>query len=281
MKTILGIIASPRHGNCEMMIKEVSRHVNFPHKLHLLRLSDFSIKPCLGCYKCLFRDCILKDDYLLLLDNLRAADALIVATPTYFLGANGLLKMVMDRGIGLHHYIDELWGKPSVGIAIAGIPGKEGKALLDVQNFLKLTLTHIKKCVVVYGALPGEIFINDENKAVAKELGYALFSAPPKKDRPYCPLCGGDTFRFINDTQVCCMLCSNNGRMIIEGNKIQFIIEKTGHDFFLTKADVLDHKDWLKGMKDKFGQHKDALSAIAATYSNECQWISPSNKKLG
>ncbi|WP_083456415.1 flavodoxin family protein [Desulfosarcina cetonica] len=226
-----------------------------------------------------FQGMWLKDDYPLLVDALRTADAVIVAAPTYFLGANGLLKMVLDRGIGLHHHIDGLWGKPSVGVAIAGIIGKEGQALLDVQRFLKLTLTDMKKSVVVYGALPGEVFMNAENEAVARELGRALFSATSPKDGPHCPLCGGDTFRFIDETQVRCMLCSNSGRMRMEGGKIQFMIEKSDHDLFLTKANVLDHSAWLKGMKDKFRQHKDALSSIAATYQHEGAWIKPPKKR--
>ena len=279
MKNILGIIGSPRRmGNCEMMVKEVSRHVEPQHRLQLLRLSDFHIRPCLACYRCLFRECPLKDDYSLFLDTLRAADAVILAAPTYFLGAGGLLKMIMDRGIGLHHHIDELWGKPAVGIAIAGIPGKEGKALLDVQGFLKLTLTDMKKSAVVYGALPGEIFMNAENKTVARTLGQALFADSSLRDGPHCPLCGGDTFRFIDENRVRCMLCSNSGRIRMEGGKIQFTIERSDHELFLTKADVLDHKEWLKGMKAQFRKHKAALSEISANYKDEGPWIKPPGK---
>ncbi len=280
MKNILGIIGSPRKtGNCELMIKEVSRHVGLPHRLHLLRLSDFNIRPCRACYRCLFRECPLKDDYSFFLDALRAADAVILAAPTYFLGAGGLLKMIIDRGIGLHHHIDDLWGKPAVGIAIAGIPGKEGKALLDIQNFLKLTLTDMKKTAVIYGALPGEIFMDAENKAVAKALGQTLFSTYPSQNGPHCPICGGDTFRFIDESRVRCMLCSNSGPVRMEGGKIRFLIEKSDHELFLTRADVLDHKVWLKSMKAKFREHKPALSEIAANYKDEDLWIKPPGKE--
>ena len=56
MKTVLGIVASPRRlGNCEIMAKEISRQIPQPHELKLLRLSDFHIKPCRGCYLCLFK----------------------------------------------------------------------------------------------------------------------------------------------------------------------------------------------------------------------------------
>ncbi|BBO89565.1 hypothetical protein DSCOOX_27450 [Desulfosarcina ovata subsp. ovata] len=59
-----------------------------------------------------------------------------------FLKANGLLKMVMDRGIGLHYHIDGLWGKLSVGIAIATIAA-------DYKNegqWIKPTNKNTPKC---------------------------------------------------------------------------------------------------------------------------------------
>jgi hypothetical protein len=47
MKNILGIIGSPRKlGNCEIMVKEISRQISTPHELKLLRLQDFKILPC-------------------------------------------------------------------------------------------------------------------------------------------------------------------------------------------------------------------------------------------
>ena len=65
MKEILGIIGSPRKlGNCEIMVKEISRQISITHELQLLRLQDFNILPCIGCYHCLFKEgqCVLDDD---------------------------------------------------------------------------------------------------------------------------------------------------------------------------------------------------------------------------
>ena len=56
MKNVLGIIASPRRmGNSEILVKEISSNIPEPHRLNLLRLSDFNIKPCRACYLCLFK----------------------------------------------------------------------------------------------------------------------------------------------------------------------------------------------------------------------------------
>lgn len=112
MKKILGIIGSPRKlGNSEIMIKEISRHITLPHQLNLVRLSDFNILPCRGCYQCLFKEerCILDDELPTVLNAIIEADALIVATPTYFLSANSSLKRLMDRGLAFYAHGEALW----------------------------------------------------------------------------------------------------------------------------------------------------------------------------
>jgi multimeric flavodoxin WrbA len=89
MKTILGIIASPRKlGNSEIVVKEVAARSGVDHRLELLRLSDFTIHRCLGCYRCLFREagCVQKDGFARVAGAMARADAWIVAAPTYLLG---------------------------------------------------------------------------------------------------------------------------------------------------------------------------------------------------
>ena len=136
---ILGIICSPRSpGNCELIVKEISRRIPVPHELKLTRLPKLNIQPCQGCYRCLFKEqrCWIKDDLNPVLDDMSWADALIVAVPTYFLGPNACLKLLLDRGLSFYGRAESLWGKPAVGIGIAGIDGKEGYTLLGIQNFL-------------------------------------------------------------------------------------------------------------------------------------------------
>ena len=86
METILGIIGSPRRrGNCELMVKTIGRQINRPHRLRLLRLTEFDLQPCRACYRCLFEgNCPLDDDYGLIVEALLNADACILAAPTYF-----------------------------------------------------------------------------------------------------------------------------------------------------------------------------------------------------
>jgi len=278
MKKILGIIGSPRKlGNCEIMVKEIGRQITAPHELHLLRLSEFNLLPCRGCYACLFNQvkCIQNDDFQLILDAILEADALIVAVPAYFLAANASLKRLLDRGLALYAHIDKLWGKPAVGVAVAGIPGKEGHTLLGIQNFLKMTLTDIKRTLICYGALPGEIFLNRQNMEAAAAMAAALFSPAPEKAGPVCPLCGGDAFRFLGHDRVQCLLCSNPGTIRMESGEPGFNISKSGHELFLSKAESLHHKDWLLQMKARYLEQKEKLKEITLAYRKPEDWIRP------
>lgn len=277
MKKILGIIGSPRKlGNCEIMVKEIGRQISIPHELKLLRLQDFKILPCRGCYKCLYNteQCVLEDDLAPVINAMLDADALIVSVPTYFLGINSCIKQFLDRGLSVLAHIEKLWLKPAVGVVIAGIEGKEGYSLLGIQSFFKLILAENKGCRIVYGALPGEIFMNPENKQTAAELASALFKPRVEKKGACCPLCGGDTFRFIKNNRVRCMLCSNAGIMTLQDGAPVFEIKKSDHELFLSKEEAIKHRKWLLDMKSRFVRQKKALKEITVSYRHG-SWIKP------
>ncbi len=277
MKKILAIIGSPRKlGNSELMAKEISRNIPVPHELTLLRLTEFDIKPCTGCYSCLFTDrCIIDDDYAIVAAAILEADALIAVSPTYFLGPTAVFKKISDRGLAMYTHAEKLWGKPAIGVGIAGLEGKEGYTLLGIENFLKSLLTEIRHVTMVYGALPGEIFMNEKNLSAAAELAGILLEGAVEPDQPHCPLCGGSTFRFLGGDRVRCMLCSNEGSLDMKENVPRVDIRRGEHDLFLTLEDAMKHKEWLMGMKSKFLANKEQLKKICLDYRKEGVWIKP------
>jgi multimeric flavodoxin WrbA len=278
MKTVLGLIGSPRKlGNCEIAVKAVSRRLQEPHHLALLRISDFDIRPCRGCYTCLFKEgrCVIPDDLSRIWEALLDADALVAAAPTYFLGPNAALKRLLDRGLSLLPRIERLWGKPAVGIGIAGIPEKEGYTRLGIQSFLKLLMADIKGCEILYGALPGEVFLDKANAHRISTLAEALFGMPIAQAPSVCPVCGGDTFRFIDAGRIRCMLCSNPGTVDTADGRIAFRIRPGRHEMFLTQDAAIRHREWLKGMKARFLEQKDRLKKISIDYLKDGRWIEP------
>jgi len=278
MTQVLALIASPRKlGNCEIMAKAIAGHIPQPSHTRFLRLHDFRIKPCLGCYRCLFKDqrCIIDDDLGIILEALSDADALIVAAPTYFLGANGMLKLFLDRGLSFYGRGDRLWNKPAVGVGIAGIPGKEGATLLGIEGFLKLTLCRIKALRMVYGALPGEIFLNEGNRCLAADLGRALLGPEPRPASPGCPVCGGTTFQFLSAGNVRCMVCSNAGSLESTPGGPVVRIAPGEHEFFRSTRDARAHETWLRQMKQRFFEHKKELKQISKAFRGDWDWVKP------
>jgi multimeric flavodoxin WrbA len=271
-KILLGISASPRKfGNCELFIKDIFRRLGEDWELRLARLPEFDVKPCRGCYQCLFGEmrCPQQDDFLSVLNALCEADAYVVAAPAYLLSANGSLKRFLDRGLQFYAFVDRLWGKPAAGVAIAGIEGMEGSTKRDVESFIKLTMGDLRGCGVVYGALPGEALLSSANTHTAEKLARAILDPAERISAagPACRLCGGDTFRFLPDGSARCMLCSGSGLYEWKEGSLRFHIDAVKHPLFFTKDDVIRHMQWLRGMKEKFIERKKELKAVAREYS--------------
>jgi len=270
-KTLLGICASPRKlGNCELFIKDIFKHLGSEWELKLARLAELEIKQCRGCYQCLFEKmrCPQKDDMLALLEGLAQADAYVVAAPVYLLSANSSLKRFLDRGLQFYAFTEQMWGKPGVGVAVAGIEGLEGSGKRDVESFVKLTFGDLRGSAVVYGALPGEALLSAANRETSKALARAILdpSARQVPAVPVCSICGGDTFRFLKDGRARCMLCSGSGPWNFNEGSLKFDIDPGEHPLFLSKDHVIHHAEWLRGMKEKFLEKKQDLKAVVKEY---------------
>ena len=66
----------------------------------VLYTRKMNIKPCLGCLACWLKtpgECVLKDDYDPVLPMIKAADIIVFATPLYWDGVSGPMKMFLDR----------------------------------------------------------------------------------------------------------------------------------------------------------------------------------------
>lgn len=272
-KTLLGISGSPRKlGNCELFIKDIFSHLGDGWELRLARLAGLDIKPCRGCYQCLFEEmrCPQQDEMLPLLEALVEADAYVVAAPAYFLSANSSLKRFLDRGLQFYAFVDRLWGKPAAGVAIAGIEGREGSAKRDVESFIKLTFGDLRGSAAVYGALPGEVLLSAANRKTAENLARAILdpanSGSGSPAVPVCPVCGGDTFRLLPERKARCMICSGSGPWEFENGSLRFHIDPGKHPFFLSKDEVNRHADWLRGMKERFMERRQELKAVVKPY---------------
>ena len=102
MSKILAVIASPRKGgNCETIVNAVtdgamglSANVLDIINLNSLRFTN-GCQACMGCKST--GSCVVKDDLQPILELIRAADSVIVATPVYFGHSSSQYRTLEDR----------------------------------------------------------------------------------------------------------------------------------------------------------------------------------------
>ncbi len=105
----------------------------------LVEITDFEIKPCLSCNKCLFKpECKIDDDDMgVLYEKLQEADGIILGSPVYFSNVTGRLKNFMDRTRPLHMTQNYLENKVGAGLVHAGLRnGGQELAMEIIQHFL-------------------------------------------------------------------------------------------------------------------------------------------------
>ena len=97
---VLGIAGSPRRfGNSDRLLDAVLEGAREAGaETRTLIASESGLKQCLGCNACsLTGECIQHDGGPAVYAAIDAADAIVVATPVYFAGVPGGLKVLIDR----------------------------------------------------------------------------------------------------------------------------------------------------------------------------------------
>ena len=104
-KNIVVLSGSPRKdANTDTLVAAFVEGAKSSGKnVTVFRTADMKISGCLGCGSC-FKEtgtCAQKDDMIQILDALKSADALVLASPVYFWGVTAQLKLAIDRTFAL------------------------------------------------------------------------------------------------------------------------------------------------------------------------------------
>ena len=132
MRSVLILSASPRKvGNSDVLCNQFAKGaLESGHKVEKISLYDKNIGFCQACYTCFKTGkCVLKDDMTDILDKMQEADVIVVATPTYFLTMNGMLKCTIDRFLPKWQDL----GGHDVYFIITGHDGKAGLELVGEE----------------------------------------------------------------------------------------------------------------------------------------------------
>lgn len=197
-KKIIIIEASPREqGNSTILARQVAEGARcFGTEVETVHLHGMDIRPCTACDACqvsLAADCIIDDDMKAVYSRLRAADAIVYATPIYWFAVSGQIKLFMDRCYALTY----LGTAPAAGsdepveAVESDLGGKKLGVVLtygDVDPFTSGAVNAIRTFQdmarfvgseivgFVYGSAqgPGEVAGNDDLMKQAFNLGRAL-----------------------------------------------------------------------------------------------------------
>lgn len=102
-KTVLIISSSPRKGgNSDTLCNAFGRGAEEAgNQVEKIRLAQLNIEYCSACYACKQIGCCVKqDDMAHLLEKMRAADVIVLATPVYFYTMCAQMKTMIDRTLG-------------------------------------------------------------------------------------------------------------------------------------------------------------------------------------
>lgn len=103
----------------------------------LLELTDFNIKFCISCNKCLGKpQCSITDDDMAAVGNkLLAADGIVLGSPVYWSNVTALMKNFMDRTRYLHMTKNLLAGKVGAAITNSGLRHGGQEATLRIMEY--------------------------------------------------------------------------------------------------------------------------------------------------
>lgn len=151
---VLIIVASPRkYSNSTFAAVKLAEKVN-KKKYKIININKFFLKPCKGCFNCYKTlKCYIKDDFEKIIHFLNIAKIIIVASPIYFTGVPGPLKVFIDRN-------QQQWEKYRKGLFKRS--NKTGYIILtsgaDNKKYFKPAVSEIKSFFVVNGIKCKKIF---------------------------------------------------------------------------------------------------------------------------
>ncbi len=129
--TIVAVNGSPKAGvgNTSLIIEMLRPALaEEGFDLEVINLTTHHIEYCTGCAFCIEKGgCWIDDDHWKIVEELLAADGIILASPVYFLHVTGQMKTFIDRSLAFGHKPRPTW-KPGLAISVSAGMGETDAA---------------------------------------------------------------------------------------------------------------------------------------------------------
>lgn len=284
---VLGLSFGRKLSNCDVMVKEILKKCERGgHETSFINVNSLEIKPCTGCIACVISmiagqkkagQCVMKDDFSILDEAVMQADAVILACPTFELGATGLYRTVCDR-MGPSHDIsfrkvaieqgldvDERSLKKRVCALIAvGGAMTENWTVLTLPTMYALPMSmgmDVVDMINYYGAMAIPNVVGNEPmmarvKQMADHIMDALESAEDEEKRKawrgdtegICPVCHLNLVNIVDGGVAAeCAVCGIRGEVSFEQGRLRITFSKEEQARSrLTYAGKLEHSTEIK-----------------------------------
>ncbi|MHA2075249.1 MAG: flavodoxin family protein [Candidatus Hodarchaeales archaeon] len=183
-KRIVIIKGSPRRGgnSCSLADSVIQGAKDNDAHVDDFFLQKMNIKPCNACNACIKqveKECIIDDDMQAIYSALREADAIVIASPTYWFNISAQTKLFIDRLYGLVEPNKDIMRSKKIGIILTyGDSDQYSSGAINAINSFKDTFRYIGSEIVgiVHGSASdkGEIKKNQDLMDEAYSLGCEL-----------------------------------------------------------------------------------------------------------
>jgi len=285
MATLLGIVGSARrYGNSELLVRialeEAERN---GYKTEILRLTDFDIRYCTGCMRCVIKEepCPIKDDVAFLHEKILTADGIILGAPDYCLSSIGSVKMLLDRALMIDPYKHPIEGRPSGIIMTLGREDWIGYTIPIMAMTLLFAGFSVNDVLIAAGPGPGEVLLNQEYVERAKRMGATILTSKPQLpgEGTKCPVCHTEYFQLLSPTRVKCPLCNITGEAIGEREGkawIRFDQESLAHHFWTLKERQDHRTNWVAASGPRYMSRIEEIKAAQRPFREKTPaWIKP------
>lgn len=263
---VLGLSFGKKHANTDILVKEAlygAKEAVPDAEIRFINTQRLTIDRCIGCGACSTalekgkdNDCIIKDDFQMVEDAVREADAIILGAPVYVLQPVGQFKNVVDRFSCRHDVsainwvLDKRRAKEAPGdadafpldrlrrrtvsyISVGGAHTPNwvsmGTASLHLFGFPVLM-----KVVGNYNAYNmghiGNPYLDEALIENMREMGKRTAEAYAMDDKDVewfgpqgdgtCPVCHQNLLTVNGTTTVECPICGIEGKLTVDGEQL-------------------------------------------------------------
>lgn len=144
----------------------------------MITVGKEKIQGCKGCYGCVKKQnegCVITDDPVNdWIQQIKAADGILLGSPVYFSGVAGTMKSFLDRAFFVSTVNGNLF-RHKVGAAVAAVRRSGGLPTVDTLNhyinYSEMIMPSSNYWNVAHGMNPGEMAQDDEGKQIMRVLG--------------------------------------------------------------------------------------------------------------